>query len=89
VVDVSGASVGAVAHLNRGVFPFSMIWSLYMATFGQATPSAFWHYRTAETLSLQPIVQDNRLSIAHCAQGLASDTREPSETTEKVQIQPK
>jgi len=49
VVDVSGTSVGAVAHLNRGVFPFSILWSLYMATFGQAILSAFGPYRTAGT----------------------------------------
>ncbi|WP_449240385.1 hypothetical protein, partial [Desulfoscipio gibsoniae] len=34
---------------KRGVFPFFMIWSLYMATSGQATPSAFGHYRAAGT----------------------------------------
>jgi hypothetical protein len=51
VVDASGASVGAVALFNRGVYSFLMIWSLYMATSGQATPSAFGHYRAAGTVT--------------------------------------
>jgi len=39
----------ALAHLNRGVFPFCIIWSLYPAVFGQATPSAFGRVRLALT----------------------------------------
>jgi len=44
-----GIAVAAAVHQKRGFFPFFMIWSLYMATFGQATPSAFGHYRAAGT----------------------------------------
>ena len=40
----------ALAHLNRGVFPFCIIWSLYPAIFGQATPSAFGRVRLALTV---------------------------------------
>ena len=39
----------ALAHLYRGVFPFCIIWSLYPAVFGQATPSAFGRVRLALT----------------------------------------
>jgi len=39
----------ALAHLYRGVFPFCIIWSLYPAIFGQATPSAFGRVRLALT----------------------------------------
>jgi hypothetical protein len=38
-------------HINRGVFPFFMIWSLYPAFPGQATPSAFGLFGVAKTLS--------------------------------------
>jgi len=37
-------------HINRGVFPFFMIWSLYPAFPGQATPSAFGLFGLAKTL---------------------------------------
>ena len=40
----------ALAHLYRGVFPFCIIWSLYPAIFGQATPSAFGRVRLALTI---------------------------------------
>jgi hypothetical protein len=40
----------ALAHLFRGVFPFCIIWSLYPAIFGQATPSAFGRVRLALTV---------------------------------------
>jgi uncharacterized membrane protein YdjX (TVP38/TMEM64 family) len=36
-------------HINRGVFPFFMIWSLYPAFPGQATPSAFGLFGVAKT----------------------------------------
>jgi len=41
----------ALAHLYRGVFPFCIIWSLYPAIFGQATPSAFGRVRLALTIN--------------------------------------
>ena len=47
-VDVSGASVGAVAQRQRRL-SFPKIWSLYPAILGQAIPSAFGHSRLAET----------------------------------------
>jgi hypothetical protein len=34
--------------INRGVFPFFMIWSLYPAFPGQAIPSAFGLFGVAE-----------------------------------------
>jgi hypothetical protein len=42
----------ALAHLFRGVFPFCIIWSLYPAIFGQATPSAFGRVRLALTVDV-------------------------------------
>ena len=49
-MDASGASVAAVAHLTEASFPFTKIWSLYPAISGQAIPSAFGHFRLAETI---------------------------------------
>jgi hypothetical protein len=37
-------------HSNQGRLPFVMLWSLYMATSGQAIPSAFGHLSLAGTL---------------------------------------
>jgi len=39
-------------HINRGVFPFFMIWSLYPAISGQAIPSAFGLFWVAKTVEL-------------------------------------
>ena len=49
MVDASGASVGAVAHTDRGVLSFPQIWSLYTAISGQAIPSAFGLFSSAAT----------------------------------------
>lgn len=50
-MDASGAFVGALAHKNRGVFPFQQIWPLYTTISGQAIPSAFGLFNSAETPS--------------------------------------
>ena len=55
-MDVPGATVAAAAHKNRGVFSFLiLIWSLYTATSGQATPSASGPFSLAATA--EPDVQ--------------------------------
>ena len=71
-MDVSGASVLAVAHLYRGVFPFLKIWSLYPAIFRQATPSAFGRVRLALTIYALCHLMPLECSISSIIQAIAA-----------------
>jgi hypothetical protein len=50
--DVSGATVGAVAHISEASFPFSMILPLYPSILGQAIPSTFGPFGLAATVRI-------------------------------------
>jgi G:T/U-mismatch repair DNA glycosylase len=45
-----GAAVASVAHLNRDVLSFPVLWLLYPAILGQAIPSAFGLLGLAKTI---------------------------------------
>ena len=50
-------------HINRGVFPFNIIWSLYPAISGQAIPSAFGRFSLAETAKNLKVSDDSDFEV--------------------------